>query len=163
MCKVGLTQKMLAQFWVNLVPVCPPLFSPSGSPRGRKVMALMTSWQSGVFGNVGRANWDLSSWRLTAEKYLSAAFLLSLPFCFLFDSDSSQLTPCLRRSRPNDELPFLLYLEHTEFQSCNSSSCKITFFLFQRPDDQESPSHSEEWVVLNILCIGKYCNWHEQG
>lgn len=77
-------------------------------------MELVASTRSGIVGNVGTGGSDLSSWRLTAEKYLSAAFFLSRPFCFLFDSDSSQLTPCLRGSRPKDELPFLLYLEHTE-------------------------------------------------
>lgn len=66
---------------------------------------------SGIVGNAGTEGSDLSSWRLTVEKYLPAAFFLSALFCF-FDSDSSQLTSCLRGSRPNDELPFLLYLEH---------------------------------------------------
>lgn len=77
----------------------------------------MASLHSGIIGNVGAGGSDLSSWRLTAEKYLSAALFLSPPFCFFFDSDSSQRSPCLRGSRPKDELPFLLYLENTEFKN----------------------------------------------
>lgn len=69
----------------------------------------MASLHSGIVGNVGTGGWDDSSCRLTVEKYLSAPFLFP-PFCFLLES--SQLTACLPLSRPNEELPFLLYLEH---------------------------------------------------
>lgn len=95
--------------WLNLLPVSPSLF-PSSSANGRKEVGLMSLLHSGALGNVGAGGSDLSSWRLTVEKYRSAAaFFLS--FCFLFGS--SQLTTCLRGSRPKDELPFLLYLKRT--------------------------------------------------
>jgi len=98
-----------------LLPVSPPFFS-SSAPSRMKGVRLMASSHTGAFGNVGVGVSELSSLRLTAEKYLSAAFFLSPPFCFLCDADTSQLTPCLRGSRPKDELPFLLYLKHTQFQ-----------------------------------------------
>lgn len=115
--------------WLNLSPVSPPLFSTS-SPSGRKGVGLVPSLHSGIVGNAGTGGSDLSSWRLTVEKYLSAAaaFFLSPPFCFLFDSDSSQLTPCLRGSRPKDELPFLLYLQHT--QRLKMSFKMLTHYIF---------------------------------
>lgn len=69
-------------------------------------------------------------------------------FLFLFESDSSQLTSCLRGSRPKVEFPFLLYLEHT---NCLKNTLKIW------------QSHKHQlWLLLLMklfsifTCLSKY-------
>lgn len=96
--------------------VCPPIAFSSLSHKARKELAPMAKVFSGVVGNVETGGSEVNSWQLVVEKYRFAPFFFSLTFCFLFDSCSSQVTFCFWGFRPIEELPFLLYLRHTQLQ-----------------------------------------------
>lgn len=100
-------------YWYLCLPVSLSLLS-SSSPSGRKTVGLVALLDSGTTGSAGTGGWDVTSCRLTAEKYLSAPFLFA-PFDFLLES--SQVTSCLPGSKPSEELPFLLYLKHDIYKT----------------------------------------------